>query len=270
MKHKAIEAFNKVSTINTLPILSSYAIQATNCMNNGIQKCTYKRYSKSDIDEMVKDPNGFFARKAAEPEDVAPEVPTEETEDIEKLINGKFPDNIHPDANKVLQETRLEQEQARVNAELNKRNRPIKKNKKSDATVKENVLAFSGNPSDKEIADAVRTVNKAGYKFVSPKEQETKSSTNIEKNNNQNFYKQMAAQYALQDDAAQMALMFGNNNNKNRNSFDAMLPFLLMQEQQNNSDGSTTQNKINPELIKTMMMSQMMGDFDMGFDNDKD
>lgn len=274
MKEKAIESFNKVSTINSVPVLSSYAIQATTCMNSNLSHCVYKKYSKAEITEMVADPAAFFAKKAAEPEDTAPEVSVEDTEDIDKLIKGQFPENIHPDANKVIQETRLMQEQERVNAELNKRNKPVKKkpeanaDKKSEASVTDNKLALSTNPSDKEIADAVRTLNKAGYKFVSPDEQN--SSKKTQETDKSNFYKQMAAQYALQDDAAQMALMFGGNSNRNRNSFDTMLPYLLMQEQQKNPDGTTSQNKINPELIKTMMMSQMMGDFDMGFDKDKD
>lgn len=77
----------------------------------------------------------------------------------------------------------------------------------------------------------------------------------------------MAEYYAMNGDAAQMAMMFGGGNNYNRNnSFDMMLPYLLMQQQQKNPDG--TQNKVDPELIKTMMMGQMMDNFNLGFDND--
>ena len=67
MRDKSIEAFNKVATINSVPILSSYAIQATNCMNNSIVPCKYKKYSKAEIEELVQDPAAFFAKKAAEP-----------------------------------------------------------------------------------------------------------------------------------------------------------------------------------------------------------
>ena len=262
IKDKAITAFQKVATINSVPILSSYAIQATNCMNNNITTCTYKKYSEAEIEKLVANPEEFFAKKAENPEkEIVPIASPEEITDIDRLINGQYPDNIHPDANKVIQETRLIQEQERVNSELRQKIRKQAPQKpaqtKSDASQKtDNKIAVSENLSDKEIADAVKTLSKAGYKFSSPDE--------IAANQNINPYKQMAAQYALNDDAAQMALMFGNNNNSN-NSFDAMLPYLLMQEK--NSDG--TSKKMDPELIKTMMMSRMMGDFDLGFDNNK-
>ena len=142
MKDKAIEAFHKVATINSVPLLSSYAIQATNCMNMNIVNCAYKKYSKTEIEEMVANPTEFFAKKAAEPEqENKPVESTEDISDIDRLIQGSYPENIHPDANKVIQETRLLQEQERVNAELNKKNRPTRKNtdesqSKSDASDK--------------------------------------------------------------------------------------------------------------------------------------
>lgn len=266
MKNKAIEAFHKVSTINSVPILSSYAIQATNCMNTGINPCVYKKFSKEDIEEMVANPAEFFAKKAQEPEDKAETVKIDDTTDIDKLIQGVYPEDIHPDANKVIQETRLIQEQERVNAELKKRSKPSapkpqeNQQNTSDATIKKTDRIASAELSDKEIADAVRTLSKAGYKFTAPNDNNSVNNQNI------NPYKQLAAQYALQDDAAQMALMFGGNNNNRNNSFDTILPYLLMQEQQN-SDGTTQKRKIDPELIKAVMMNQMMGDFDLGLDN---
>ena len=287
MKDKAVQAFEKVASINSVPILSSYAIQATNCMNSNISPCVYKKYSKDEIEEMLVDPGAFFAKKDSEPENKAEEAVSIDS-DIDKLIHGAYPDNIHPDANKVIQETRLIQEQERVNAELNKKTRP-NGNKKSDASseTKNTVKVAKAEPTDKEIADAVRTLSKLGYSFNPPKNEvggsvgmvasnekpststnNTNNTTNNTNNTNNNFnpYKQMAEYYAMNGDAAQMAMMFGGGNNYNRNnSFDMMLPYLLMQ-QQKNPDG--TQNKVDPELIKTMMMGQMMDNFNLGFDND--
>lgn len=281
MKEKAVNAFEKVVSINSVPILSSYAIQATNCMNSDISPCKYKKYSKEDIEEMIVDPGAFFAKKEQEPENMAEEVVSVD-EEIDKLIKGVYPSNVHPDANKIIQETKLIQEQDRVNTELNKKTR-IKPNSKSDASseTKDLLKISKSNPSDKEIADAVRTLSRAGYTFSAPTKETTNTTVAVAKqdknetnnanstNNNINPYKQMAEYYALNNDAAQMAMMFGNGNNYNRgNSFDMMLPMLLMQQQQKNPDGSTTQNKIDPELIKTMMMSQMMDRYNLGFDSD--
>lgn len=293
MKDKAVEAFEKVASINSVPILSSYAIQATNCMNSNISPCTYKKYSKDEIQEMLVDPGAFFAKKEKEPEDKAKETVSIDS-DIDKLIHGAYPENIHPDANKVIQETRLIQEQERVNAELNRKTRPNTTNKKGDASseMKDLVKVSKAQPSDKEIADAVRTLSKLGYSFNPPQnevggsvgmvasnEKTTTNNANASNNknnvnnNNNNFnpYKQMAEYYAMNGDAAQMAMMFGGGNNYNRgNSFDMMMPFLLMQQQQQqkNADGTPSQNKIDPEIIKTMMMGQMMDSFNLGFDNE--
>ena len=291
MRDKSIDALNKVATINSVPILSSYALQATNCINNNISPCKYKKYSKTEIEELVQDPGAFFAKKAAEPEDATPEATIEDTTDIDRLIQGKYPENIHPDARKVIQETKLIQEQDRLNAELNQKTRKVnKKNtnqsgnkspKKSDASENLGTKLSFDNVSDKEIAQAVRVLSKAGYKFVSPEtssanvkvaaDNSAKEEVKSEAETNRNLYKQMATQFSMNDEAMQMAMMFGGNTNRNNNSFNSMLPLLLMQEQQNNADGKQQGGrKISPEMLKTMMMSQMMNDFSFDFDNDKD
>ena len=273
MKDKAIENFEKVSMINSVPVLSSYAVQASKCMMEETSPCIYKRYTKDEIAEMVKDPFAFFEKKELEAQqkesgETKEEeiVSEEEMDDIDRLIKGQYPDNVHPDANRIIQETKLIQEQERVNAELNQKGGKRKPPKKSDASdLKIEKIALGDNLSDKEIADAVRTLNKAGYKFVAPNEQNNS-------NNNPNPYKMMSDYYALNQDSAEMAMMFGSNNRRNNDAFNQLLPILLMQEQQNNSSDKSgnNQRKINPELIKTMMMSSMMGDFDLGYDRDKD
>lgn len=283
MKDKAVESFEKVASINSVPMLSSYAIQATNCMNSNISPCKYKKYSKDEIEEMLVDPGAFFAKKDQETENKAEEVVSIDSE-IDKLIHGAYPDNVHPEANKVIQETKLIQEQDRVNAELNKKTRTTKQKSDASSEMKNLTKLSKATPSDKEIADAVRTLSKAGYTFAAPEvansvgtvassekapaENNAKDSKNTNDNNNFNPYKQMADYYAMNGDAAQMAMMFGGNNYNRNNSFDMMMPYLIMQQQQQkNADGTQSQNKVDPELIKTMMMSQMMNSFDFGFDN---
>jgi len=266
LKDKAIDSLEKVSTINSVPRLSSYAVQATRCMKNNINPCEYRKVPESQLENLIKDPEAFFAALMGNKE--KPEATEASAEDdLEKLINGDYPSNIHPDANKVIQETRLIQEQERVNAELKKR---LGTNKKSAKQTNDKIASVS--PSDKEIADAVRTLSKAGYRFAAPEEpqkqtKELNQNTNNGNNNetSRQQYQNMAQQYALNDDYEQMAMLFGNNN-KSRQSDDwAMLNFMMNQK---NPDGTPV--KMNPELIKTMMMSQMMNDYDFMNNNDKD
>ncbi len=272
MKDKAIETFEKVTTINSVPILSSYAIQASKCMMEGTTPCKYKKYKPSEIEDMVKDPSGFFIRqeqklaeqKAAK-ESGEEEITEDDLSDIDKLIKGQYPDNIHPEANKVIQETKLIQEQEKVNSELRqKTTKPELPAKSSTDGVINEKVAIS-EVSDKEIADAVRTLNKAGYKFISPQEIESREKGGVSK---QNLYKEMTDYYGLNRDAEEMAMMFGSSSKRRGDEFNQIIPLLLMQEQQSQG-GDDSQKKINPELIKTMMMSTMMGDFDIGFDKDK-
>jgi len=262
LKDNAIDSLQKVSTINTVPKLSSYAIQATRCMQNDIDPCEYKNVPETQIDKLIKDPEGFFAallEKNGEQEEVSE---NDIEEDLKKLIHGDYPSNIHPDANRVIQETRLIQEQERVNSELKKKLGNTKKKSSTDTKTSEKIA--SANPSDKEIADAVRTLSKAGYKFSAPSSEQTKTSTEQSKETSRQQYQNMAQQYALNDDWEQMAMMFGNNNRSRQNDDWAMLNFMMNQK---NPDGTPV--KMNPELVKTMMMSQMMGDYDF-MNNDKD
>ena len=259
LKDNAIDALQKVSTINSVPKLSSYAIQATRCMQRNINPCTYKNYSDNQLENLLKDPSNFFNTYAGDGNGGS--ISEDVEDDLDRLFNGSYPSNIHPDANKVIQETRLIQEQERVNTELKQKlSKPQKKSRRNT-----NTKIASANPTDKEIADAVRTLSKAGYKFSAPVEQ-PKQTQEPPKENSRMQYQKMAQQYALDDDMEQMAMLFGNNN-KSRQSDDwAMLNFLMNQK---NADGTPV--KMNPELMKTMMMSQMIDGYDfMNDNNNKD
>lgn len=278
MKDEALEAFEKVSSINSVPVLSSYAVQATRCMNEGITNCEYQRFTLDEINKLVADPEGFFTKKehpegengengegGGENGEEKPIVTPEEETDIDQLIHGQYKNegNIHPDANKVIQDVKLQQEQERVNAELRQRSKPRRPQTGDASAVNGEKLALN-DISDKEIADAVRTLSKAGYTFAAPNSQKEETKPN-------DYYKQMADFYSLNKESQEMAMMFGGtNNNRNNDSFNQILPLLLMQEQQTKSDGTTPQRKLDPELIKSMMMNSMMGDYDLGFDRNKD
>lgn len=257
LKDRAIASLKKVSTINSVPRLSSYAIQATRCMENNVTTCEYRKVPDSQLDNFIRDPEAFFAALIGK-KDAAP-AETSAEDDLEKLINGEYPSNIHPDANKVIQETRLIQEQERVNAELKKR---LGNPKKSEKSTNEKIA--SATPTDKEIADALKTLSQAGYRFSAPEEHSSQNAVQNKENSRQQ-YQNMAQQYALNDDYEQMAMLFGNNNKSRQNDDWAMMNFLMNQK---NPDGTPV--KMNPELVRTMMMSQMINDYDFMNDNNKD
>lgn len=277
MKDEAIESFEKVSSINSVPVLSSYAVQATRCMNAGMTHCEYQKFSLEDINNLIADPEGFFEKKE-HPENAEggeggengegaaeqPVVSPEEQSDIDMMIHGQYKKegNVHPEANKVIQDVKLQQEQERVNAELRQRSKPRRPQTSDASEVVQGEKLALNDISDKEIADAVRTLSKAGYTFAAPDAKKDENKPN-------DYYKQMAEFYSLNKESQEMAMMFGGNNNRNNDSFNQMLPLLLMQEQQSKS-GDGNGKKLDPELIKTMMMNSMMGDYDLGFDSKKD
>lgn len=96
-------------------------------------------------------------------------------------------------------------------------------------------------PTNDEIAEAVKTLAKIGLNPLAGM-------------NNSAMYPQYNAQ---SNEMMQMNMLMGNNNNNN-NSMNNMLPFLMMGQGQGG-------NNMSPEIIQTMMMSNMASDF--GFSN---
>ncbi|MDD3236641.1 MAG: hypothetical protein PHV37_00910 [Candidatus Gastranaerophilales bacterium] len=208
---KARVAFDKVISINSSPALVSYSIQAKYCMDGG--SCAYKKLTVAQINEMKRNPTEFLKALHTPKAPVAAETNQENVE-INKLINGQYKNNIHPEASKVINDAKLKREMQDINSMPNR----------------------SEAPSDKEIADAVRTLAKAGY---NPLQQQM------------NPYQ--ANQY--NNEYANLASMFGNGQN-NGNNFMNMLPFLMQQQGSQGAD-----KKVTAEMMQTMMMSQMLPDF---------
>ncbi len=91
-------------------------------------------------------------------------------------------------------------------------------------------------PTNDEIAEAVKVLARAG---INP------------------FSGMNTAAYGGSSELAQMNMLMGNNNNNNNgNSMNNMLPMLMM--------GQNGQNNISPEMIQTMMMSNMTSDYGYG------
>lgn len=113
--------------------------------------------------------------------------------------------------------------------------------RKKDA-INEQLKSDASEPTDAEIAQAVRTLAKVGF-----------NPLGLNANNGSNFdpaaYNEMIQQ---SNELAQLNMLMGNNNNGQNN----LLPMLLMSQ--------NGQQKLSPEIIQTMMMSSMNSSFGFG------
>ena len=107
MVQEANEAYNRVISINTVPILTSYSIQAQMCMQD-TTKCDYQNFTYDEIKELRKNPAEFLAEYLSTMQNKNADADTVE---IEKLINGSYPNHLHPDAkNFIIEEkTKIQQ-----------------------------------------------------------------------------------------------------------------------------------------------------------------
>ena len=100
-------------------------------------------------------------------------------------------------------------------------------------------------PSDKEIADAVRTLAKVGINPL------TLANTSIGYNNQNS-------------DLMQMQMLMGMNNSNSRD-MTSMLPYFM--NLQRNTGNNNFQNN-NSDLMKTFMMNNLMNDMNSSFFTD--
>ena len=124
-----------------------------------------------------------------------------------------------------------------VQKEVNRK----KLDRKKDA-INELLKSDASQPTDAEIAQAVRTLAKVGF-----------NPLGLNANNGSNLdpaaYNEMIQQ---SNELAQLNMLMGNNNNGQNN----LLPMLLMSQ--------NGQQKLSPEIIQTMMMSSMNSSFGFG------
>ncbi len=112
MTDEAHEAFNKTIDLNTVPKLTSYAIQAEMCMENN-EKCKYKEFTFDEIKKLKADPVAFMV----EYNEKLKETPKNETDvEIDKLIKGAYSNNIHPSARAFIMQERAKMKQNEINS----------------------------------------------------------------------------------------------------------------------------------------------------------
>lgn len=223
-KTEAINYYTKVVNLNSNATLTSYAKQGLAAINDG-----YK-----------------YSNQNAEAENFVKTYPKE---------------SINPEIRKNLKLLELERKKEEINKKVNApvivtqskeekvKEKDVKKeDKKTEETDK---TSFNGQPTDAEIAQAVRTFAALG---INPMQM---GGANAQMNSMAQYQNSQAAQ-----DYAQLQMMLGsqNNNSFNNNNMMNFLPYLMQQNGQNNKN-------LSQDFIQTMMMTQMMPDFSFDTSN---
>ncbi len=113
MTQEAHEAFEKVIGLNTVPKLTSYSIQAQICMENP-SKCEYQDFSHDEIKKLKADPAGFLEQYFANLNNTEKDADTVE---IENLIKGNYPQNVHPQAQEFIRQEKTKMKQNEINTD---------------------------------------------------------------------------------------------------------------------------------------------------------
>ncbi len=113
MQNEANSAFDKVVELNTVPKLTSYSIQAQLCMKDPSQ-CEYKNYTLQEIEQLKLDPLKFL-EEYNKPKVVEEVQQDPRVVEINRLINGEFQGNIHPEADNFIKQESLKMEGQRMN-----------------------------------------------------------------------------------------------------------------------------------------------------------
>ncbi len=116
MGDKAKENYAKTIDINTVPQMTSYAIQAIDCIDNSNgMPCVYYSFNKKQLAELQANPRVYLEsiRTSLNSEDIR----EGSDEEIEKLIRaeGVYADRIHPEAKVVLRDEKVKRDKYNMN-----------------------------------------------------------------------------------------------------------------------------------------------------------
>ncbi len=112
MKNEAHEAFDRVVQINSVPKLTSYAIQAKVCMDNPT-RCQYQDFTYDEINKLKADPLNFLDQYFAS---LNQDTRSADEIEIERLIDGYYNNNIHPSAKDFIMQEKAKMKQLEINA----------------------------------------------------------------------------------------------------------------------------------------------------------
>ena len=111
MQQDAYAAYDKVIELNTVPKLTSYAIQAELCMQNPAN-CHYQNFNNEEIKQLKANPLQFLQTYEANKNVKATDP---ETKVIEALIQGGYGSHIHPQAQDYINQERTKIRQSQIN-----------------------------------------------------------------------------------------------------------------------------------------------------------
>lgn len=114
MKDDARMAFEKVISLNTVPQLTSYAVQAQLCMDDPT-KCNYQNFSFDEIQKLKENPQNFF-NELLNASKIPEVVKDANVVEIDKLIDGSYSGNVHPDAKAFIEQEKIKIQQSKMNA----------------------------------------------------------------------------------------------------------------------------------------------------------
>lgn len=120
MKDEAHAAFDKVIALNNIPKLTSYSIQAKMCLENE-NKCNYQNFNMEQIKQLKNDPYNFLESYFANLNNTNKDMSTIE---IEKLINGEYYNNIHPNAKEFIMQEKAKMKKYEINENQQNNNIP--------------------------------------------------------------------------------------------------------------------------------------------------
>lgn len=175
-----------------------------------------------------------------------------EIDEVSSFIkSGK---KVAPEVINQMSKQRLEAEKEEINSDVKKQTEELKRQQireRQRQNINNNMS--SNEPTNDEIAQAVKTFQKLGLNpFNSQGTQ----------NYSQMTPQQRQQMQSINNDMMQLSMLMGQANNNSNNNMMNMLPFMMMQ---NNSPNSNF--KMTPEMIQTMMMSQMMPNLDFGMNS---
>ena len=175
-----------------------------------------------------------------------------EIDEVSSFIkSGK---KVAPEVINQMSKQRLEAEKEEINSDVKKQTEELKRQQIRERQRQDINNNMSSNvPTNDEIAQAVKTFQKLGLNpFNSQGAQ----------NYSQMTPQQRQQMQSINNDMMQLSMLMGQANNNSNNNMMNMLPFMMMQ---NNSPNSNF--KMTPEMIQTMMMSQMMPNLDFGMNS---